>query len=192
MILIKGIVVKSTASTNEKWSIRRVIREASQYDSVMDIGCGTGRLIKRISAPIRIGIDAFQKVIDIANTKNNGVIFGCLDLARLEALYPDNYIECITGIDIIEHFTKEDAVHLIRKCEDIASKCLIFFIPVGNHPQTKDDRGHGNDHYQTHRSTWYPEDMEKLGYEVHYYPEWHKNIKPPKEKGAMFCLKHLE
>jgi ubiquinone/menaquinone biosynthesis C-methylase UbiE len=184
--------VKSTASTNEKWSIRKVIQEASKYNSVLDIGCGAGRLIKRIQAPVRVGIDACQQVIDEANKKNNGVVFGCLDLIHLDALYPENYIECVVGIDIIEHFEKEDAIKLLQECERIASKCLIFFVPVGNHPQTKDDRGFGNDHYQTHRSTWYPKDMKKLGYEVFHYPNWHKNIKPPKEKGAMFCLKNVE
>ena len=181
-----------------KWSIRETIREASKYDSVLDIGCGTGKLIKQIAANRRYGIDACQKAIDIANvvTKvgNSNVLFGCFDLKNLgeEPKLLDKSIECVIGIDIIEHFSKEEAIKLIHTCEKIASKCLIFFVPVGNHPQTKDDRGLGNDHYQTHRSTWYPEDMEKLGYEVFHYPNWHKNIKPPKEKGAMFCLKHME
>ena len=174
----------------EKWSIPKLIRLASQYDSVLDIGCGSGSVIKRIRAKHRIGIDACEKAISHANHGNNGVVFMVGDLLRLPNLISDK-MDCVIGIDIIEHFEKEDAYQLIFDCEDIADMCLMFFIPVGLHPQTKDDRGFDNDYYQTHRSSWYPEDMEELGYTVHYFPNWHKNPAPGKEKGAMWCLKRL-
>jgi len=181
--------VKSTVSTSKKWSIWTLIREASLYNSVLDIGCGTGRAIKRIKSKTRIGLDVCQAAIDVANENNNGVEFKCANLVDLKKFCSPNSIECIIGVDIIEHFFKLDALQLISECEEIATKCLIFFVPVGNHPQTKDDRGFGNDYFQTHRSTWYPVDMEELGYTVFHYPEWH----PKKvEKGAMFCLKHME
>jgi cyclopropane fatty-acyl-phospholipid synthase-like methyltransferase len=182
---------KSIVSTID-WSVAKLIELASQYNSVLDIGCGTGSTIKKVKAKHRFGIDACQAVIDAARKGNmEGVDFYCLDLHGLAKFWKRS-VECIIGIDIIEHLEPGDAVQLLKDCEQIATKCLMFFVPVGKHPQTKDDRGFGNDFYQIHRSTWYPKDMEELGYEVRHYPEWHKNVKPPKEKGAMWCRKILE
>lgn len=176
-----------------KWSIQKLIQVASTYDSVLDIGCGNGTLIKKIRAERKLGIDACLKAIkDAGKSTKVNTSFMCRDLANLDSMVEPKSFDCVIGVDIIEHFVKEDAIKLIKMCEDIATKRIVFFIPVGNHPQTSDDRGYNNHHFQTHRSTWYPEDMEKLCYEVFHYPDWHKNIKSPKEKGAMWCQKILE
>jgi len=161
----------------------------------MDIGCGTGNTLKKIKARHRFGIDACQAAITKAREGTfihlDDLTFYCFDLKGLRKVWKRK-VDCIIGIDIIEHFEPEDALCLLKDCEQIATKCLMFFVPVGNHPQTKDDRGFNNHFYQTHRSTWYPQDMVGLGYEVRHYPNWHKNVKPPKEKGAMWCRKILE
>lgn len=165
-------------------------RTASQYDSVIDIGCGSGSLIKSIKSPHRWGVDACENAINAAKGSNNGVNFIVGDIREPSSLFKEK-VDCVVGVDIIEHFEKKEAYKLILDYEDITDFCLMFFIPVGNHPQTKDDRGFNNDYYQTHRSTWYPEDMIELDYQVHYYPEWHKNIGLGKDTGAMFCIKRL-
>lgn len=184
--MTKVINEKSIAYT-PKWSIRKVIEEASKYDSVLDVGCGSGSMINAIRAERRYGIDICQAAIDRATIRNNGVRFIVGNLSNIENISP--IVECVTGIDIVEHFDKEQAIQFVEKCEGRATKKVIFFVPVGNHPQTHDDRGFGNDYYQTHRSSWYPKDFEELGYDVYFYPDWHKN--PEKDKGAMFCIKTL-
>lgn len=173
----------------ENWSIVRLIEIASEYDSVLDIGCGSGSTIKRINAKERVGIDICHAAIRAARVNNNGVEFVYENLSELLSI---RTFECVIGVDIIEHFEMDDAIKLLEVCEATATKNLMFFVPVGNHPQIKDDRGFGNNYFQTHRSTWYPEDMEKLGYEVDFYPDWHKNAGPEKDKGAMWCRKILE
>jgi hypothetical protein len=153
----------------------------------------SGKVIKQVSAEVRYGIDVCDRALAVARRTNNGVKFRHLDLMRVlrnSKTLPD--VQCVIGLDIIEHFTKEDAVLLLVTCEGVASKCVMFFIPVGNHPQACDDRGFENHYYQTHRSKWYPDEMERLGYDVWFYPNWHKKVKPPKEKGAMWCVKMLE
>jgi SAM-dependent methyltransferase len=191
--MTKIITETSTALVCDRWSTQRIIKEASKYKSVLDVGCGSGRVIKAIKSRDRYGVDVCTKALEAAKEDNNGVTFRELDLTRVihgtDSL-PE--VECVIGLDIIEHFTKEDAVLLLVHLEGLVSKCLMWFIPVGHHPQFKDDRGFGNDYYQTHRSTWQPEDMERLGYDVWFYPNWHKNNKPPKQKGAMWCRKILE
>ena len=201
--MMRGMKGKSMQSTID-WSTSKLIEVAGQYKSVLDVGCGDGRILKQVRSPVRHGIDACQKAIDVANADGNqklglfqgvpvyDVDFQCFDLNTVLIglrLLPE--VECVYGLDIIEHFEHKAAIDLLQKCEEAASKCLMWFIPVGNHPQSKDDRGFDNDYFQTHRSKWYPEDMEELGYRVFFYPHWHKNIKPPKEKGAMWCLKEL-
>lgn len=189
--MIKIIEEKSTASENDAWSISRIIEEASKYNSVLDLGCGDGHVIKRIKANSRIGLDACERVIAKAKSRPTSVLFSVCDLNNIE-LISIREIECIIGVDIIEHFHKAKALQLLAWCEKVATAEIILFVPVGNHPQTIDDRGYGNHYYQTHRSRWYPEEMEELGYDVWFFPTWHKKMQPPKEKGAMFCRKKLK
>ncbi len=166
-----------------------IVKEASQYESVLEIGCGKGHYIKQVNAKTRVGIDIFEPAIKLAGHDPCGVQFIKMDASKIVEVFDSKTFQCIIGFDIIEHFDIERAFSLLAACEIVASECLMFFIPVGNHPQTKDDQGLDNDYYQTHRSSWYPDDMKALGYEVWHYPEWHKNAPHGKEKGAMCCRK---
>jgi len=184
-------ITEKCMQSDFKWSVTKFISIASQFKSVLDIGCGTGRILKKIKAKKRYGIDVCQAVIDKARENNNVCLgdpdFFCFDLKYLDKCWRTR-VQLVYGFDIIEHFTKPHALQLLKTIEDIVTHQIILFIPVGNHPQTKDDRGFKNDYYQTHRSIWYPQDMEELGYKVWYYPNWHKSF-VNKEKGAMWCQK---
>jgi len=185
-------VIEQSRQSNIRWCGDTMIELGNQYDSVLDVGCGVGRVIRSIEAKEKYGIDVCAKAIAKARKDHRGVKFSCYDLQLvIQGQKQLPKVECVLGLDIIEHFSKSDAAVLLQKCEEAASRCLMWFIPVGYHPQTKDDRGFGNDYHQTHRSIWHPEDMDQLGYEVWYYPNWHAKHKPPKEKGAMWCRKLL-
>lgn len=172
---------------NKKNYIPDFIDIASTCNSVMEIGCGTGNIIQRIKAATRIGLDAFRPVMD---SMQEGVVNIQYDLnLGISNLFLDNTLDCIIGIDVIEHLHKSAAFELLKDCESIARKYLMFFVPVGEHPQVKDDRGFGNDYYQTHRSSWSPKEMEVLGYDVCFIENYHNQ--PNKDTGAMFCLKML-
>jgi SAM-dependent methyltransferase len=170
---------------------REIVRKASGYGSVLELGCGDGHYIKQVGSKRRVGIDVFKKVIDLAVHDPCGTEFRVMDALHILEVFGHNSFECIIGLDILEHFRLTDALVLLTRCTKVATKCIMWFIPVGNHPQTEDDRGLGNDYYQTHRSTWYPEMMEACGYQVWYYPDWHKNAPTEKEKGAMCCVRQL-
>jgi 2-polyprenyl-3-methyl-5-hydroxy-6-metoxy-1,4-benzoquinol methylase len=187
-------MITDRSQSTVKWATAELIRQASQYNSVLEIGCGDGHVIRQIKAKDRFGIDACDGAIKKAKKDSpTSVKYYRFDLhLSIEGKRPLPYVDCIIGMDIIEHFLFVDAQKLLEVCEQSCDKCLMFFVPVGNHPQTKDDRGYGNDYYQTHRSTWHPGHMESLGYEVWVYPDWHPRHKLPKEKGAMWCRKLLE
>ena len=162
----------------------------STFHSVIECGVGDGRKLTKINCPVRIGIDAFPACLERTMKSDPYIIPICYDLSLgLDKLFLENSVDAICFFDVIEHFPKEDAIDLLSQAETIAKKSIVLFIPVGSHPQEKDDRGMGNDYYQTHRSTWYPEDIEKLGYNVVFIEDFHKVI--GKDSGAMFCVKHL-
>jgi hypothetical protein len=167
---------------------------ASSCHSVIEIGCGECNNLKLISAPVRIGIEGFRPLIeDHKNTENyKGIIPMCLDLHKIDEVFVDKSIDCILGIDIIEHFTMDEALALLQKCENIAKKYVMYLIPVGEHPQMFDDRGYGNE-MNFHRSTWYPEDMEKLGYTVTYMEHYYNAmvLAQGKTQGCMYAYKEL-
>ena len=192
--MIEVITENCTPSTI-KWSVKQLVNFASQYNSVLDVGCGDGKIIKMVRSKKRIGIDACSRALHVARKNNNGVLFQQLNLENTmrqdekRVVLPK--VECVIGVDIIEHFFQRRAFELIEVCEHTATKCVMFFIPVGHHPQSRDDRGFGNHYFQTHRSKWFPEYMDYLGYDVWFYPNWHKRIHPSKQKGAMWCRKIL-
>ena len=175
-----------------------LIREAAKYASVLDVGCGSGAQLIRCRGPkVRLGIDICEAMLKrgqdfIAKHSLEGIELVQANLAQLDILYTPDLFECVYGMDIVEHFEKDDACALIDNCERLASKLVMFFIPVGDHPQTTDDRHVGNEHYMTHRSTWYPEDMTSRGYDVWYFPDRHSKRRPwKKSNDAMWCAKTM-
>jgi len=162
----------------------------STLNSVIECGVGDGRKLKDIKCPVRIGIDAFPNCLERVIKSDPHIIPICYDLSLgLDKLFMKNSVDAICFFDVIEHFEKDMALDILQQAEEIAKIAVVSFVPVGNHPQVKDDRGMGNDHYQTHRSTWNPQDMIDLGHLVVHHENFH-NV-PGKDSGAMFCVKYL-
>jgi hypothetical protein len=63
---------------------------------------------------------------------------------------------------------------------------IVLFVPLGLHPQTADVFNMGGDHWQTHRSTWEPADLEALGFDVAVWDGYHHQ--PGKDSRAAFCV----
>lgn len=173
---------------NRTNNVKVLFDVVSEFNSVLEIGCGEGRNLMRTRCPIKVGIDGFRPILDKFNKDSSIRIHYDLTGGLTNLILPKTF-DSVMMIDIIEHFEKPFAFKILQQCEQVARKAIVAFVPVGNHPQTKDDRGMGNDHFQTHRSTWYPEDFDKLGYDVSYIEKYHNQ--PGKDTGAMFCIKRL-
>lgn len=174
--------------TNRKINPHEICMFANQYHSVVEIGSGEGRFIETILSPHKIGVEGCQQMIDlgISQGRYKTTTPMCFNLNEIEKHFQPESVDCIIGLDIIEHFSIDDAISLILKCEKIAEHALAFFIPVGNHPQFVDDRGLNNS-LNIHLSTWYPQYMVELGYKVAYDDNFHNEI--GKDKGAMLAFK---
>ena len=88
------------------------------------------------------------------------------DVRTLREIFTPKSFDLVIAIDIIEHITKEEGFELMRQCEEIARKAVIFETPKGYIPQNIDIQDHGGDEWQTHRSGWEPQEFEERGYNV--------------------------
>ena len=177
----------------DNWSVDYLIKRLSAYDSVLDIGCSSGWLLKRVDTKRRIGIDICEKAIRDARASDPLAEWIIGDLRNITDLVAPGSVECVVGMDIIEHFEKDDAIKLLKDIDSIATSAIFLFVPVGYHEQTKDDKNYGNDYWETHRSIWYPQELANHGYEVWVYPDWHAmGVKDQrKAAAAAWCYKDL-
>lgn len=166
-----------------------MVKEASKYDSVMDVGCGTGKYLRMLAAPTVIGIDAHLPTIAHAKSVCPTADLRLLDMRDLH-VFKDDTVECIVAMDIIEHVIKDEAFLVLKEFERVASKCIFLFVPTGNHPQAGDATNLGNFYWQVHRSTWHSDEFKALGYEIWDYPSFFKNKEH--SKSAVSCRKLLQ
>ena len=85
---------------------------------------------------------------------------------NLDKLFLPNSFDLVLLLDIVEHLKKEKALKLINMAESIAKVAVIIETPNGYIPQNIDIWGQGGDDYQTHRSSWVPEEFSIRDYNV--------------------------
>ena len=145
----------------------------SDSRTVLDIGCGVGETLKDFSCPIKIGVDAHRPYLENAKSGEQFIKLNFM-AERLNEIFLPNSMDSVTLIDVIEHFEKEVAFHVLRQVEEIAAKRVIVFTPRGFFQQIEVDYyGLGGESFQRHRSGWEVEDFQKLGYNVVIFSKFH-------------------
>lgn len=99
---------------------------------VLDVGCGTGLLVRYLNANHfdAIGCDSSPQGIKIAR-KNNGRVK--IILAKASSLpFKDNSFDLITSVSIIEHLPQKDALKFILECKRILNKNGFIFLITPN------------------------------------------------------------
>lgn len=140
------------------WQDREIV-------SILDVACGLSLKSKFIPAQIRVGVDIYEKYFDHIETDVPYVVVK-YDVRKLNEIFVPNSFDMVIALDIVEHLEKEESMDMIKQCEKIARKAVIFECPRGYVPQNIDILGHGGHDVQTHRSEWEPEEFEKMGYET--------------------------
>jgi hypothetical protein len=92
---------------------------------------------------------------------------------------PDDSVDIIVMIDVLEHLRKEEARRLWMKMARVARDRIVVWLPFGDCPQDALD---GNP-YQRHQSTWVPSDFEHKSFQVEVYPGFHLHFNPPVDAG---------
>lgn len=170
-------------------------------DTVLDIGCGIGAMLKWVKGTITVALDAHRPYLEQMGNRSSDIIPIHADALALEELFLPDTFTVVTMIDVLEHFTKTDALELLRQAESVAKERVVLFTPRGFFPQEAVDHYHlKGEEYQKHRSGWEPEELEKLGYEVFVLEGFHnvrnqafveafgKNHKPV---DALLAVKHI-
>lgn len=133
--------------------------------SVLDVACGLSLKSKFIPAQIRVGVDIFDEYFKHIESDVPYVAIKH-DVRSLNEIFMPKSFDLVIACDIIEHLEKDESLEMIRQMEEIAKKAVIIENPKGFIPQNIDILGHGGHEWQTHRSAWEPEDLEKRGYKV--------------------------
>jgi len=111
--------------------------------SLLDIGCGDGRLINLIKSvvPKTLGIDRSEQAISFARAFNPDIEFKCADIASLSGSY-----SLVTLIEVLEHIPDEDMENFIRNVDRLIQKngFLLVSVPTVNVSLNKKHYRHYN------------------------------------------------
>lgn len=165
-------------------------------ESVLEPGCEFGSNFRVIQRPIMVGVEIHAPYLASDRVfRDPRVQYICADAKQWmkdKSKAEPKSFDAVMMIDFIEHFEKPDSFLLLNYAEILARKKVWLWVPEGHHPQDYDLWNMGGDEYQTHRSTWSPDDLRVLGYDVAHWPHHHgpTNAKgQPHSTGTMFALK---
>lgn len=133
--------------------------------SILDVACGLSFKSKFIDAQIRVGVDIHEPYFDHIESDVPYAVVK-YDVRKLREIFIPNSFDLVIALDIIEHIEKDEALDMIKQCEEIARKAVVLETPNGYIPQNMDIQGHGGDEWQTHRCGWEVKELEDLGYQT--------------------------
>lgn len=141
-----------------RWSL-----EKGNKASLLDVGCGNGRVMKFINKQKRffsVGVDIFEPAIREAQRQGSHNEYVLCDVHKLP--FQGKSFDIVLCMEVLEHLGRNEGAALLRALEEIGRRQVIVTTPVG---QYKQDVFNGNP-YQHHKSVWSPQEMKRLGYKV--------------------------
>lgn len=134
-------------------------------ESVLDVGTGLMSSLDLMPCRIKLGLDAHRPYLE--QRRVTGAVPVNASATELERLFVPAAVDLVTLIDVIEHFTPDDAHEVLRQAETVAARRVVLFTPRGEFPQDGFDAfGLGGEELQRHRSSWEPDNLAALGYRV--------------------------
>jgi glycosyl transferase family 1 len=112
-------------------------------------------------------------------------------------LLPDDAVNSVFLLDVIEHMEKDAGAELLAECERVADTQVVVFTPLGFVRQDyeageADAWGLGGAEWQTHRSGWTPEEFE-AGWAILACDDYHRVAEGATESfGAFWAIKDVE
>ncbi|MCM3747708.1 class I SAM-dependent methyltransferase [Paenibacillus pasadenensis] len=153
--------------TTNKRFLKYLKRLIAGADTLLDIGSGPGHLLKEMNARMIVALDVHRPYLENMAAHSAFIIPVNADAKDVSKLFVSRSFDVVTLIDVLEHFTKEDGLEVLRQAESVAKERVVLFTPRGFFPQSGIDHyGMNGEVYQTHRSGWEPEELEELGYDV--------------------------
>ena len=174
--------------------------------TVLDLGCGNYTSGISIQTPLiqfksLTGVEVWKKDLDETKTKD----FKTKKLDWIEdnilsylSKHKKEKFDVIFLFDVLEHFKKEDGLKVLKTIEQMATKRILIFMPLGEHTlEANDGRvAEEKNHWQKHLSQWEVEEWRDLGYDVEFLDGFHQSGKLDAgwiikdfEKGEQFMKK---
>jgi hypothetical protein len=160
--------------------LERFVRKIVEpVNVVLDIGPGIYP-INHFVPNLHILVEPYEEYVEILKERM-GAGWGHLILKGLALdvlkLLPDNSVDSVFLIDVIEHLEKNEGKVLLKEVDRVARKQIVIFTPLGFMPQhielDKRDRWglHGGD-FQEHKSGWLPNEFSPE-WEIYVCEEYH-------------------
>jgi len=137
-----------------------------ETDIALDLGCGIVPM-NYFRPKLHIMVEPWHEYAAILahrHTSDKSVLV--LNTTAWIALrqLPDNSVDSIFLLDVIEHLQKEDGRRLIGEMERVARRQIVVFTPLGFMPQHVEDGrpdawGLSGAKMQEHKSGWTPDDF---------------------------------
>lgn len=141
--------------------IRNLLRRSK---TILDVGCGDGSFMTQINSDNKfdvLGIDFFDPYIKKA--KVAGVYKNVVKMDIKKMQFNKQMFDSVLASQVVEHFTKKEALKIIRKMEKHALSTIVIGTPNGRFDQDPYD---GNK-LQKHLSQWTVDEFRKIGYTVY-------------------------
>ncbi|MBN2239277.1 MAG: hypothetical protein JW712_05850 [Dehalococcoidales bacterium] len=133
--------------------------------SVMDIGCGLEP--QRFFKPeLNILCEPHHPYAEFLASRLKGDTYEIREISGQEiaATYPDNMVDSIFMLDVLEHIEKEEGQKILESLPRIARKQVVIRVPLGfveqDYTGMKDPWGFEDSESQTHLSGWTPDDFD--------------------------------
>lgn len=109
------------------------IDEKYDPNSVIDLGCGSGFILKNINADLKQGIEGSKHVLEIARIDNN--LIDIRDLRnKIYSDYPK--YDIAVSIEVAEHIEPQFANNFVENITNLSDNIIITAAPpnqTGNH-----------------------------------------------------------
>ena len=134
--------------------------------SLIDIGTGIKPQNNTfLNFQTYICVEPFLPYIEILKQKHPEFIVIHGTWKETSKIFPDKSIDTIIALDVIEHMSKDDGHLLIQEALRIARLQVFIATPYGEYPQAyspgeKDRWDMDGGYWQSHRSSWTPEDFD--------------------------------
>lgn len=150
------------------------VKEATDPDkSLLSLCCGIGLELQFLQTQDVTAVDLHQPYLDGVKERCPQAKTVKSDALEYIKKQDTDSVDVISIIDGIEHMDKKSGKELISHMKRVCREKILLFTPQGPGPDgyLKNEPHNawgieGADHYQTHKSGWTVEELEKLGFKM--------------------------